>query len=55
MTIWYILCSIGTIFLVLVSYTMKNLATLMCTFLNPLLKSILSLRLNPMIRIMCMY
>jgi hypothetical protein len=28
MTIWYILCSLGTFFPVLESYTMKNLATL---------------------------
>jgi hypothetical protein len=29
MTIWYILCSVGSFFLVLVSCTKKNLATLL--------------------------
>jgi hypothetical protein len=31
MTIWYILCSFGTFFQVLVSFTKKNLATLFGT------------------------
>jgi hypothetical protein len=31
MTIWYILCSFGTFVPVLVSWTNKNLATLLCT------------------------
>jgi hypothetical protein len=35
MTIWYILCSFGTFFQVLVSWTNKNLATLLKSSILP--------------------